>query len=62
MAKTKEELEQLKTEFNALKEKFQNLSEEELKTIFGARDDHTILPDDDMWYPWNPFFNFDTKK
>ena len=56
MAKTKEELEQLKNEYNALKNKLKELDEEELGSIVGARDEHTILPKDgDMWESWNPF-------
>lgn len=58
MAKTKEELQELKKEFVEITNKLKSLGDDELRQIVGARDDHTILPDDDFWHNFNPFFPF----
>lgn len=56
MAKTKEELEQLKNEINTLKDKLNELNEEELDSVIGAINDHTILPGgSEFWHSWNPY-------
>lgn len=46
MAKTKEELDELKKEFETLKSKLQDLSQEELEQIAGGRskEDELFIP------------------
>ena len=55
--KTKEELQQLKTEYEALSSKLKELSKEEILEIVGG---NTIpLPDgDDFWDSFNPMDPF----
>ena len=56
--KTKEELNALKEEFEALNKKLAELTEDELKQVAGGRDEHTIpLPGSpEFWQSWNPGF------
>ena len=54
MAKTQEELNILKKEYEALGNKLKELTEEEVKEVVGAK---TILPDDGFWEPFNPYFD-----
>lgn len=57
MAKTKEELMQLRNEYEALNNKLKELTKEELQEVVSGR---TIpLPDHDFWETWNPYFNYD---
>lgn len=53
--KTKEELNALKNEVEAVSKKLAELSEEELAEIVGGREDLTIKPKDgEFWHSWNP--------
>ncbi len=60
MAKTKEELNELKKEFEALKSKLENLNEDEIEQVVAG---NTIpLPDgDNFWHSFNPFDNLKIK-
>ena len=58
MAKTKEELQELRKEFIEVANKLKSLDDDELRQIVGARDEHTILPGGDVfWHSFNPFLN-----
>ena len=63
MAKTQEELKDLKNRCLELKNKLRELNEDELEEVTGARIDFTILPDDEEFWrsfnPSDPFFRFD---
>ena len=56
--KTKEELNALKEEVEALNKKLAELNEEELAQVAGGNEEFTILPNDqaEFWRSWNPGF------
>lgn len=57
MSKTKEELDALKKQISLLKNKLDELSEDELYEVVGARKEETIKPKPiDFWESWNPNF------
>ena len=56
--KTKEELNALKNEIKSLNEKLSELNEDELKSVFGGREDNLRLKDtDDQTNTWNGLEN-----
>ena len=58
MSKTKEELEALKVECKSLKDKLKDLTEDEFKQVVAG---NTILPNDDFWGAYNPYFYLRTE-
>lgn len=57
-------IKELKSQCETLNNKLQELTEEELKSIVGAKGEYTILPNDyNIWRTYNPtLFNLNRQK